>query len=104
MATTLASCNAAGQDYTTLTRTFRHVDARTLSKVALPYIVRYIVTMEYTEERQRADTSFLVGVNYGRESERERIAKEFRGRADPSMSGIWKEACDLLDSIARGEA
>lgn len=29
------------------------------------------------------------------------LAAEFRAEADPSMSGIWREACDLLDSIAR---
>lgn len=50
--------------------------------VALPYIVRYIVTMEYTKERQDSDRSFLVGVSYGRESERERIKTQIRALAD----------------------
>lgn len=43
------SCITAGQDYTTLTPTFGDVEPRTLSMVALPYNVRYIVTMEETE-------------------------------------------------------
>jgi hypothetical protein len=72
--------NGAGQVYTSLTPTFGDVVVRTLSKVALPYNVRYIVTMEYTKERQESDRSFLVGVNYGRESERSKIVKALRAR------------------------
>lgn len=45
----------AGQVYTSLTPTFGDVVARTLSKVALPYNVRYIVTMEKTEHTAEKD-------------------------------------------------
>lgn len=34
----------------------------------------------------------------------ERIAQAFRREVDPSFEGVWAEACDLLDRIARGDA
>lgn len=65
MLTTVTPCNAAGQNYTPLTRTFGAVVPRTLSKVALPYIVRYIVTMENIEPAD-CDAPMMVCIAHGR--------------------------------------
>lgn len=46
MLTPVTSCIVAGQDYTSLTPTFDPQVTRTLSKVAPPCNVVYIVTME----------------------------------------------------------